>query len=114
MKKQGLEKTQLTCDGTLKQPISVDYAILRKAVLTLRAVEHEMRLSILEMLLQKEFLTVTEIYAKLKVEQSVASQHLAILRRAGVVKTKRDGKFINYSASKERIAEINKLIKELN
>jgi len=43
----------------------------------------------------------------------VASQHLAILRRANVVKTERDGKFIYYSLNKERIAEIVALVEEL-
>ena len=46
-------------------------------------------------------------------EQSVASQHLAILRRAGVVTTERDGKFIFYSLNVERIREISKLAVEL-
>ena len=58
-------------------------------------------------------MTVTEIYVKLRLEQSVASQHLAILRNAGVVKTERDGKFIYYSLNNERIAELADLVEEL-
>jgi len=58
-------------------------------------------------------LTVTEIYIKLRIEQSIASQHLAILRRSGVVISKRTGKFIYYSLNKERLVEIGNLIKEL-
>ena len=65
------------------------------------------------MLEENKKLTVTEIYVKLRLEQSVVSQHLAILRRAGVVKTTRDGKFIYYSLNKERIAEIADLVEEL-
>lgn len=38
---------------------------------------------------KNEAISVTEIYVKLRLEQSVASQHLAILRRAGVVQTDR-------------------------
>ena len=51
-------------------------------------------------------MTVTEIYVKLRLEQSVASQHLAILRRAGIVSTARDGKFIFYSLNYARLAEV--------
>jgi DNA-binding transcriptional ArsR family regulator len=51
-------------------------------------------------------MTVTEIYVKLRLEQSVASQHLAILRRAGIVSTSRDGKFIFYSVNYNRLAEV--------
>jgi DNA-binding transcriptional ArsR family regulator len=46
-------------------------------------------------------------------EQSVASQHLAILRKSGIVNTIRDGKFIHYSVNHKRIAEINKFVNEL-
>ncbi|HNA42223.1 MAG TPA: ArsR family transcriptional regulator, partial [Saprospiraceae bacterium] len=58
-------------------------------------------------------LTVTDIYIKLRLEQSVASQHLAILRRAGVVITDRNGKFIYYSIDKERLSQISRLVEEL-
>lgn len=99
-------------DGVDKD-ITLDYGILKKAVLTLRAVNHKLRKQIINLLEDNQKLTVTEIYVKLRLEQSVASQHLAILRRAGVVKTNRDGKFIYYSLNKKRIAEISALVDEL-
>ncbi len=58
-------------------------------------------------------MTVTEIYVKLRLEQSVASQHLAILRRAGIVVTQRDGKFIYYAVNYDRIAEVNQFVEDL-
>jgi DNA-binding transcriptional ArsR family regulator len=58
-------------------------------------------------------LTVTEIYVKLRVEQSVASQHLAILRRAEFVKTSREGKNIYYTLNLTRLDEVNTFIKQL-
>lgn len=58
-------------------------------------------------------MTVTELYVKLRLEQSVASQHLALLRRAGVVLTSRDGKYIYYSVDHERLEEIARLLEEL-
>jgi len=61
----------------------------------------------------KKNVTVTDIYIKLRLEQSVASQHLAILRRAGVVITERQGKFIYYSLDKDRLAQISKLVEDL-
>ena len=44
---------------------------------------------------------------RLRLEQSVASQHLAILRKAGIVSTQRDGKFIYYSVNFKRLEEID-------
>ena len=58
-------------------------------------------------------ITVTEIYVRLRLEQSVASQHLAILRRAGIVTTQRDGKFIYYTVNYSRIDEINRVVEDL-
>ena len=69
--------------------IQLDYSELRKAVLVLRAVNHKLRQKIVDLLEENDMMTVTDIYIKLRLEQSVASQHLAILRRAGVVATER-------------------------
>lgn len=96
-----------------KSDIQLDYAELRKAVLVLRAVNHKLRQNIIALLEENEQMTVTDIYVKLRLEQSVASQHLAILRRAGVVATERQGKFIYYSLDKDRINQISGLVEEL-
>jgi DNA-binding transcriptional ArsR family regulator len=96
-----------------KEDIQLDYAELRKAVLVLRAINHKLRQRIIDLLEENKSMTVTDIYIKLRLEQSVASQHLAILRRAGVVNTERQGKFINYSLNKERLAQISNLVDEL-
>ena len=97
-----------------EEDIQLDYAELRKAVLVLRAINHKLRQRIIGLLEENESMTVTDIYIKLRLEQSVASQHLAILRRAGVVSTERQGKFINYSLNKERLAQISQLVDDLN
>jgi DNA-binding transcriptional ArsR family regulator len=93
--------------------IQLDYSELRKAVLVLRAVNHKLRQRIVDLLEENDHMTVTDIYIKLRLEQSVASQHLAILRRAGVVATERQGKFINYSLDRDRLAQISRLVEEL-
>lgn len=89
---------------------TIDYAELRKAVLVLRGVNHKLRQRIIDLLASGESMTVTDIYIRLRLEQSVASQHLAILRRAGVVITERHGKFIYYSLDQERLEQISKLV----
>lgn len=94
--------------------ILLDYQELRKAAMVLRAVNHNLRQSMVELLVQNESMTVTDIYVKLRIEQSVASQHLAILRKAHVVKTERQGKYIFYSLNDERIDQISKFVNELN
>ncbi len=93
--------------------IQLEYSNLRKAVLVLRAVNHKLRQRVIDLLDEGDSLTVTDIYIKLRLEQSVASQHLAILRRAGVVITERQGKFIYYSINKNRLAQIGTLVDDL-
>lgn len=93
--------------------IKLEYGVLRKSVLVLRSVNHELRQHIIKMLDESPHLTVTEIYKQLDIEQSVASQHLAILRRSGVVITKREGKFIYYSLNKPRLKEIADMVSNL-
>ena len=110
MRKQKNETVVLDREN---RSVELDYSELRRAVLVLRAVNHKLRQSIVDLLEETPRMTVTEIYIKLRLEQSVASQHLAILRKAGVVVTDRDGKFIYYSLDHDRINQISRLIEEL-
>lgn len=95
------------------QDVLLDYGQLRKAVMVLRAVNHNLRQDIIELLSNYDQMTVTDIYVKLRIEQSVASQHLAILRKADIVITERNGKFIYYSLNPARLKHISGLIEDL-
>ncbi len=110
MRKAKLEKVVLK-NGS--EDLQLDYTELRKAVLVLRAVNHKLRQTMIDLLDENQRMTVTDIYVKMRLEQSVASQHLAILRRAGVVITERNGKFIYYSLNKSRLGQISQVVEEL-
>lgn len=96
-----------------KEDLKIDAIQLKKAALVFRAINHKLRQQIIKFINQHGQITVTQIYVKLRLEQSVASQHLAILRRAGFVHTERDGKFIYYSVNHSRIAEVHKVANDL-
>lgn len=96
-----------------KEQIPIDYFQLKKSSMILRAMNHTLRLNIIQLINEHKKLTVTEIYVKLRMEQSVASQHLAILRKANIVLTEREGKFIYYTLNYARIKEVTHFIKEL-
>jgi DNA-binding transcriptional ArsR family regulator len=93
--------------------LKIDLHNLKKAALVLRAVNHKLRQQILKLIDEHGRVTVTELYVKMRLEQSVASQHLAILRKAGFVKTDRDGKFIYYSVNIDRMDEVNQFLLDL-
>ncbi len=87
-----------------------DALAVKKSAIIIRAVNHKLRQQILKLLMEKDRMTVTEIFTRLFLEQSVASQHLAVLRRAGFVKTKREGKLIWYSINPERLVQVQRVI----
>lgn len=78
----------------------------------MRALNHPLRQKILKTVHQKQSINVTELYKTLKLEQSVASQHLGILRKAGFVMPNRDGRVIHYSVNYERIDDLNTLVND--
>jgi DNA-binding transcriptional ArsR family regulator len=90
--------------------LKIEILRIKKAALILRAINHKLRQQMLKMIDEQGKVTVTELYVNLRLEQSVASQHLAILRKSGFVKTTRDGKFIYYSVNSNRLEELNKFI----
>lgn len=94
-------------------PVEIEPLMLKKAALTIRALNHKLRQQIVKLIDEKKSITVTELYVKMRIEQSVASQHLAILRRAGLVNTKIDGKTIHYTVNYSRINEVLKLAEKL-
>ena len=93
--------------------IKINYHNLKKGALVLRALNHKLRQQIIALIETEQKITVTEIYVKLRLEQSVASQHLAILRKAGIVNTQRDGKFIYYTVNHTRIVQITEITESL-
>jgi len=96
-----------------RKPLKIDYLNVKKAALVLRALNHKLRQQMIQTLDAQGKMTVTEIYVQLRLEQSVASQHLAILRRAGIVRTDREGKFVYYRINPERVDTINACVEQL-
>ena len=93
--------------------LKIDTLDIKKAAIILRAVNHKLRQVILKFIGEKGQVTVTEIFEHLLLEQAVASQQLAILRRTGFVKTKREGKFIYYSVNRQRLLDLNMFVSKL-
>lgn len=78
---------------------------LRESSELLRALAHPLRIKILEFIDQNGSINVNKIYNTLKLEQSITSQHLRILRSVGLVFTERQGKYIHYSLDYEKISQ---------
>ena len=84
---------------------------LNQSAKVLRALAHPLRMQILQYISQHPATTVGPIYRNMKLEQSVVSQHLHILRKAGLVTDERESKFIHYSVNESRVKRINNSIR---
>lgn len=80
-----------------KAKVIINTEKLNESSEILRALAHPLRMQILEFIDNNNIINVNKIYNTLGLEQSITSQHLRILRLAGLVETKREGKFIHYS-----------------
>lgn len=71
----------------------------------MRALAHPLRLKILEFIDRQGVVNVNKIYNALKIEQSVTSQHLSILRLAGVIQTEKIGKYVHCKLNYECLSK---------
>ena len=73
-----------------------DFSFISKCSKALKALSDLNRLKILELLFQGE-LCVSDMVKALKIDQPKVSHHLAILKRAGIIVDRRNGRKIIYS-----------------
>ena len=73
----------------------------------LKAVANHNRLRIVQLLLKAGEMTVNDICEQLEnCEQSLLSHHLAALKEAGILSSKREGRKIHYSTAKKEIENL--------
>ena len=63
----------------------------------LKAIAHPLRLQIINFIHENTEVNVNKIYNTLNLEQSITSQHLKIMRNAGVVISRKDERYVFYS-----------------
>jgi ArsR family transcriptional regulator, virulence genes transcriptional regulator len=81
----------------------IDTERLDIAASRLRAISHPMRIAIIAMLEENQELNVTQIHTRLNLEQAATSHHLSILKRKGILRSKRHGKENLYSLKNEAL-----------
>jgi DNA-binding transcriptional ArsR family regulator len=77
-----------------------------------RALGHPARVRILELISDEEH-AVGELQNELGLDSSGTSQHLAALRRQGLVETRRQGTTIYYKLKDPRVAELLRVAREI-
>jgi DNA-binding transcriptional ArsR family regulator len=66
---------------------------------------HPVRIRVLELLSIREH-AVSELLGEIEIEPANLSQQLAVLRRAGLVKSRREGSAVYYSLTGPRVSEL--------
>jgi ArsR family transcriptional regulator len=78
-----------------------------------KALAHPVRVRILRILLERHACLCGEIVAALPLSQATVSQHLKVLKQAGLVQGEIDGPRVCYCASPGRIADLAGLVDAL-
>jgi len=84
----------------------------QEAAQLLKALANENRLMILCSLVQQE-LNVSQLNERLALSQSALSQHLAWLRREGLVQTRRDAQTIFYSLQGSKAKQVIEVLQSI-
>lgn len=93
-----------------KTKVTFDNDKLHQSSELMRALAHPLRLKILEFIDRHGTINVNKIYNTLRIEQSITSQHLRILKLAGVVNAAREGKYMHYNINYDIVARAEKAV----
>ncbi len=77
-----------------------------------KTLSHAKRLEILSILRDNE-MSVGEIVEKMKISKANVSQHLALMRRAGILVARREGVNIYYRISSPKVTQACELMREV-
>jgi ArsR family transcriptional regulator len=91
---------------------NLNTAELSKANTLIRAIAHPLRVKILNYIGQNQPTNVNSIYKELKLDQSITSQHLRILKDAKVLNSTRKGKEIFYEVSVAYLSSVMLIVKQ--
>lgn len=86
----------------------------QKAHQMLVTLKNRTALKILDILKAHDKLSVTDIYVRLRCEQSFASNFLRDMYQTGILKCEQVGNFVYYSINKERMQVIAETVNELS
>lgn len=86
----------------------------QKAHEMLLTLKNRTALKILDILKAHDKLSVTDIYVRLRCDQSKASTCLGDMKKTGILKCEQVGIFVYYSINKERMKVIAETVNELS
>ncbi|MBZ0167625.1 MAG: metalloregulator ArsR/SmtB family transcription factor [Candidatus Omnitrophica bacterium] len=80
--------------------------VYAQAAKMLRSVAHPTRIEIIELLVKAGSLTVNEIKSQLETTQSMTSQHLGVLKNAGIVNCDKEANTCHYYICNKHVLKL--------
>ena len=96
-------------DGTVAEGLDADEQLARYA----KAIGHPARVKILRILARQTECMCGEMVAELPLAQSTVSQHLKILKMAGLIQGEIDGPRVFYCIARGALRRLKALVKDL-
>ena len=97
------------CSSSQPEPADGDEALAKLAW----AIAHPARVRLLRLLIAKSACVCGELVDEMPLAQSTVSQHLKILKDAGIVQGEVDGPKVCYCVDRQRLARLKKMIASL-
>ncbi|MHB0859621.1 MAG: ArsR/SmtB family transcription factor [Anaerolineae bacterium] len=99
-----------TCSSDRELDTELLYRDLEENATLFRALADETRLAILRQLREQGEVCACEFLACCRLAQPTVSHHLAVLRRAGLVKASKRGLWVYYTLDEEKLGALKRLI----
>lgn len=100
----------VTSESGEEPPAHASGMVIRDLAQLFKILADETRLRILEMLGRRKELCVRDLWERLGQSQPAVSHHLGLLRTAGLVDTRHEGKHIYYRIDQQRFDELMTLV----
>ena len=92
--------------------LQIDHILLSQGKQLFRALNHPLRQKMIIMIHNEGRMTVTQLFTKMGLEQSVTSNHLAMLRTQKLLLTEKQQKFVFYSVNYGRLKSVQESIEK--
>ncbi len=100
----------VTTEAASESPVRGSSVVVKDLAQLFKLLADETRLRILDMLGRRKELCVRDLWQRLGQSQPAVSHHLGLLRMAGLVDTRHEGKHIYYRIDQQRFDEMMEMI----
>ncbi len=105
--------TSACCESTSVQPLALSRDDEEKLATLAKALGHPMRVRILRLLAESNSCVTGDLVSQLPIAQSTVSEHLRILREAGLVQGEIEGPRTSYCLSQDGVARLKAIVAAL-